>query len=1116
MFVDPAGQFSFDIPLRYVYQPMESTLTTVTFRGWDTPSELLGVTMSPTLAPAEASWDDWVGQAASATGLDTDHLTPVRRGQIIGVLATTEDPDEGRHGQTFVARGIRFDIQAQHWAAEGVQDRGPSAALERIWETLDVPANSFLPAMQSQKHMDQLLAKAGQDAMKRPESALQYLEEVRTLAQSMYLYSRMVRGHFPEIPAIQYVVIALAQRFQVTGSMLPLRDAEQLAWRAHTELSSLPVAAEEVADLRGKLQDMIKRIVRMHPPLPGEENEQGWPAPGWKTASMRVIPFGFEMERDYRVSQESPLLAELCEASVRDQLTWQLGQEAALQDHRSGSMTAAEAAQMARVQSRYLIFPNLVSTLLTLKGLRSRQRDLVGSSEASAMAVEVARDPASDAEWRQGCIEADLADPSVTLAKALCLHASSLWDLMDEQSLEDAGTALADAARLADDLADEGELRAQICRQQAGVYTETGRKKEAAEAVERGLRACENVSHPTSAEVSLRLFKARSLLDARNFAEAEATLQDIRYPSGGDQVAARRLRADELRITAQVQEGLGHNEQALTTLALGMATIFQFSPLDEQAIDMLMSASQLEFDRQFKLSVMLNFAAISVLEARRALIGSSEYRVDYGDARQRRDAYAWFAGLLMLVDGAQAMAAADLGRARVLADVLGIRTAPGATVAPGPPPDLDEQAPDDALEKAADYVIQSANQVLRSRGSPPIMTADAVRDLASRMESSVLMIQPFADTLALFLLSPTGEVRTALSDAPLDDVRADLESVNRALHIVTVPRGEADAEQGVGDDREAVLRAALHRLWKALIEPVASSLPDQGPLVVVPYRELTLVPYALLEDGHGTALIDHFAVTVAPSLMILEGLSRRGPYRTRPQRAYLAGNPDIDPIQMLPPLGAALAEVQGVRDRLRSVGLSNGQIMLRHGGSASLVSYRSEARHCDVLHLACHGRLEEPAANSRLYLTPGPSDDGLLLAREVSEVPLDDALVFLSACQTGLGRATADGVIGFGQAFLQAGARVVVGSLWKVNDAATARLAGHFYDALLAGSPNNAATSLQAAMLALRDDLAAGRVIDQNGTKLSADPANWAAFIAFGHARSVSYAKPRRFRRKPS
>jgi hypothetical protein len=45
---------------------------------------------------------------------------------------------------------------------------------------------------------------------------------------------------------------------------------------------------------------------------------------------------------------------------------------------------------------------------------------------------------------------------------------------------------------------------------------------------------------------------------------------------------------------------------------------------------------------------------------------------------------------------------------------------------------------------------------------------------------------------------------------------------------------------------------------------------------------------------------------------------------------------------------------------------------------------------------------------------------------------LDDALVFLSACETGQVSCDSRRVIGFGQAFLQADARVVIASLWKV------------------------------------------------------------------------------------
>jgi len=59
-------------------------------------------------------------------------------------------------------------------------------------------------------------------------------------------------------------------------------------------------------------------------------------------------------------------------------------------------------------------------------------------------------------------------------------------------------------------------------------------------------------------------------------------------------------------------------------------------------------------------------------------------------------------------------------------------------------------------------------------------------------------------------------------------------------------------------------------------------------------------------------------------------------------------------------------------------------------------------------------------------------------------------LVTLSACETALGRkAGGEGLLGFSQAFLAAGSRSVVLSLWKVNDAATAPLMTRFYQNLL-------------------------------------------------------------------
>src|SRR5262249_62048282 len=77
--------------------------------------------------------------------------------------------------------------------------------------------------------------------------------------------------------------------------------------------------------------------------------------------------------------------------------------------------------------------------------------------------------------------------------------------------------------------------------------------------------------------------------------------------------------------------------------------------------------------------------------------------------------------------------------------------------------------------------------------------------------------------------------------------------------------------------------------------------------------------------------------------------------------------------------------------------------------------------------------------------------DGRLTASEVLESwKLNAELVTLSACESGLGRyGGGEGLLGFSQAFLLAGAPAVVLSLWKVDDQATARLMRRFYQNLL-------------------------------------------------------------------
>ena len=317
------------------------------------------------------------------------------------------------------------------------------------------------------------------------------------------------------------------------------------------------------------------------------------------------------------------------------------------------------------------------------------------------------------------------------------------------------------------------------------------------------------------------------------------------------------------------------------------------------------------------------------------------------------------------------------------------------------------------------------------------------------------------------------------------------------------PIGGAPAE---GDEDRA--------LYTALIAPVEACLPPGQTVVIEPHESLWLLPFAALRTGDGTPLIERWPLLHAPSLDVLE----RDPRRAGPGLAGGAHGPPGGQPQDAPGPGdprregrAGPAAGRGAGGSRRSPRCSRGDPRVLVGPAANLRTVHGAMRGYDVVHLATHGIAvpDEPLDSCVVlavpkkdpdrievkgFMTVGmilvnvlgrarpiepPGEAGEALGAEEEWRPTD--LVVLSACQTGLGMVTGDGVIGLARAFLVAGARSVVTSLWSVSDAATRVLMVAFYRAYF--ETGDKALAMQRAMLSVR------------GIQEFASPRYWAPFM---------------------
>ncbi|MEO1145380.1 MAG: CHAT domain-containing tetratricopeptide repeat protein [Cyanobacteria bacterium J06638_22] len=420
---------------------------------------------------------------------------------------------------------------------------------------------------------------------------------------------------------------------------------------------------------------------------------------------------------------------------------------------------------------------------------------------------------------------------------------------------------------------------------------------------------------------------------------------------------------------------------------------------------------------------------------------------------------------------------------------------------------------DSALEvaergRARPFVLS----LLRQQEDSPIAPLPNLADIRRIAQQENATLVQYSDVsfredetpqLFIWVVQPTGEIHFQSVDlSSFEQNLDDLVTTTRQLLNVR-SRNDAEVIISLTPEAQAAQRQrqteALQALHQLLIDPIASYLPDapEERIIFIPHQSLYLVPFPALMDANGDYLIEHHTMLTAPSIQVLDLI--RQPSSTTADALtaddlLLVGNP-IMPRIWNPSTGQSeqLSSLPGTEQEAAAIQSLLGATPLLWE-AASEATVKAQMPTAQVIHLATHGLLDygDPQETGVLdfpgaiALAPGDGEDGLLTSAEILQMDLRAELVVLSACDTGRGRITGDGVVGLSRAFMQAGVPSLIVSLWKVPDEATAFLMTEFYENWQT-TPDRAQALRQAMLTTMEQEE-------------YADPLNWAGFTLIGQA----------------
>ncbi len=317
-------------------------------------------------------------------------------------------------------------------------------------------------------------------------------------------------------------------------------------------------------------------------------------------------------------------------------------------------------------------------------------------------------------------------------------------------------------------------------------------------------------------------------------------------------------------------------------------------------------------------------------------------------------------------------------------------------------------------------------------------------------------------------------------------VRAGVRCENRSLDKLKDDVESQERSGQTASHSSEIQASTLRTLYDLVIGPIEDLIHGGDELTIVPDGPLCLAPYAALMDPRSKYLGESFRIRVIPSLSSLKLITDCPENHHCKSGALLVGDPCLEEVVfgsgMLSQLPSAKEEVEMIGRIINCAPLT--------GKEATKNKVLERISSVALVHIAAHGRMETGEIVLAPNLVPESAqvqeEDYLLTMEDVLKIKLRARLVVLSCCHSARGKIKAEGVVGIARAFLGAGARSVLVSLWAIDDEATLEFMKFFYQHLLDG--RKASEALRLAMKCMRE----------SENELFSEVKHWAPFVLIG------------------